>query len=44
MGYEQVIMPQRNAEKLNKQLLAKSGCKAVGVKNLIDAIAAFGGR
>ena len=44
MGYEQVIMPQRNAEKLNPQLLAKSGCRAVGVRNLADAIAAFGSR
>ena len=42
MGYEQVIMPARNAEKLNQAALAKSSCRAVGVKNLIDAIAAFG--
>ncbi len=47
MGYEQVIMPARNAEKL--QLPAGStgkgsGCKVVGVRNLAEAIAAFGGR
>lgn len=44
MGYEQVIMPARNAEKLNQATLARSGCRAVGVKNLADAIAAFGSR
>jgi len=42
MGYEQVIMPLRNAEKLNPSSLAKSSCRAVGVRSLADAIAAFG--
>jgi DNA repair protein RadA/Sms len=50
MGYEQVIMPLRNAEKLaarsdgNGKDRAEGRCKPVGVKNLADAIAAFRSR
>jgi len=41
LGYEQVIMPLRNAEKI-KKMAAGSGCEAVGVKTLREAIFAFG--
>lgn len=42
LGYEQVIMPLRNAEKLKKMLKNEGGCAVVGVKTLRDAIIAFG--
>ena len=52
MGYEQVIMPLRNAEKLQAEAgsgaaagnRGTSGCRVVGVKNLAEAIDAFGRR
>jgi DNA repair protein RadA/Sms len=42
MGYEQVIMPLRNAEKLTEEAIKNPKCRIVGVKNLTDGIAAFG--
>ena len=41
MGYEQVIMPLRNAEKLVKTADENKGCRVVGVKSLSDAMYAF---
>ena len=38
LGYEQVIMPRRNAEKIGNRI---DGCRIVGVKNIVDAIRAF---
>lgn len=40
MGYEQVILPLRNAQRLPKV----DGCQAKGVKNLLEAIGAFGSK
>lgn len=37
MGYEQVIMPVRNAQRIEEN----RGCRIVGVKNLREAISAF---
>jgi len=39
LGYEQIIMPASNAEKLKGSL---KGCRIVGVKNITEAIRAFG--
>ena len=38
LGYEQVIMPARNAGKIGRQV---EGCRVVGVKNIQEAFAAF---
>ncbi len=37
LGYEQVIVPKRNAEKLGKAASTGS-CKVIGVKNIMDAL------
>ena len=37
LGYEQVIVPKRNAEKLGKTASTGS-CKVIGVKNIMDAL------
>ncbi|MBR3755582.1 MAG: DNA repair protein RadA [Firmicutes bacterium] len=42
MGYEQIILPKKNADKL-KNRLTESGCCIVGAANLYDAIDAFKG-
>ena len=38
LGYEQVIMPRRNAEKIGSQV---EGCRIIGVKNIQEAIRIF---
>ena len=38
MGYEKVIMPKKNAEKLGDKF---SNCRIIGVNNIYDAIEAF---
>ena len=38
LGYEQVIMPVRNAEKIGIQV---GRCRVLGVKNIQEAFAAF---
>lgn len=38
LGYEQVIMPMRNAEKIGRQV---DGCRVLGVKNIQEAFIAF---
>lgn len=38
LGYEQVIMPKKNAEKIGNQI---DGCLITGVKNIKDAIKLF---
>lgn len=40
MGYEQVIMPAKNAGRIDKSLLA-GHCVIVGAKNIFDAVGAF---
>ncbi len=40
MGYEQVILPNKNAEKIDSSCI-KGNCKIVGVKNIYDAINRF---
>ncbi len=42
MGYQQIILPKKNADKL-KGRLPESGCSIIGVANLYDAIDAFKG-
>ena len=42
MGYEQIILPKKNAEKL-KGRLPEGSCRIVGASNLYDAIDAFKG-
>lgn len=42
MGYEQVILPKKNAERLDKKI-SETGCRIIGAKNLYDAIDAFKG-
>jgi DNA repair protein RadA len=41
MGYEQVIMPLKNAQRI--KMPADSKCRIIGAKNLYDAINAFKG-
>ena len=38
LGYEQVIMPVRNAEKIGRQV---DGCRVIGAKNIQEAFSAF---
>ena len=38
LGYEQVIMPVRNAEKIGRQV---GGCRVLGAKNIQEAFSAF---
>ena len=38
LGYEQVIMPQKNAEKIGSSV---DGCRIIGVKNVREALKAF---
>ena len=38
LGYEQIIMPRRNAEKIGSQV---GGCRIIGVKNIQEAIRVF---
>lgn len=38
LGYEQVIMPVRNAEKIGRKV---DGCRVIGVKNIQEAFSAF---
>ena len=40
MGYEQVILPNKNAEKIDSSCI-KGNCKIVGAKNIYDAINRF---
>ena len=42
MGYEQIIMPKKNADKLDGKV-RKGQCQIVGAKNIYDAINAFKG-
>lgn len=42
MGYEQIILPKKNADRL-KGKLPESGCRIVSAANLYDAIDAFKG-
>jgi len=42
MGYEQIILPKKNADKL-KGRLPESNCRIIGAANLYDAIDAFKG-
>ena len=42
MGYEQIILPKKNADKL-KGRLPEAGCRIVSAANLYDAIDAFKG-
>ncbi len=42
MGYEQIILPKKNADKL-KDRLPEGGCRIVSAANLYDAIDAFKG-
>ncbi len=39
LGYEQVILPKRNAEKIGEGV---KGCRVIGVRNIQEAIRAFG--
>ena len=39
LGYEQIIMPASNAEKLKGSI---KGCRIAGVRNINEAIRAFG--
>ena len=44
MGYEQIILPKKNADKIDaKTRSGAKGCQIIGVKNLYDAINAFKG-
>ena len=38
LGYEQVILPKRNAQKVGGSL---DGCRVIGVKNIQEAIRVF---
>lgn len=39
LGYEQIIMPKKNADRIGKPGIGK--CMIVGAKNIYDAVAAF---
>lgn len=41
MGYEKIIMPLKNAEMIKKHNNIK-GCEIAGVKNINDAMKAYG--
>jgi len=41
MGYEQIILPHKNAQKLDSSKL--NGCRIIGARNIYDAIDAFRG-
>lgn len=43
MGYEQIILPKKNADRLDAKL-KDSSCQIVGAKNIYDAIDAFKGK
>ena len=42
MGYEQIIMPKKNADKLDGKV-RQGQCRIIGAKNIYDAINAFKG-
>ena len=42
MGYEQVILPKKNSEKIGERLDG-TGCRLIGVRNIYEAIDAFKG-
>ena len=41
MGYEQIILPAKNAARIDRKKTA--GCNIIGVKNIYEAIDAFRG-
>ncbi|MDD6042179.1 MAG: DNA repair protein RadA, partial [Eubacteriaceae bacterium] len=42
LGYEQIIMPKKSVDKLDRSVL-KGSCRVVAVSNIYEAIDAFRG-